>query len=57
MQVGAAAANALTSCMCGRVRQPKRRQIGLICTQLSGEITHGAAEQNGGTARPAVDQD
>jgi len=37
--------------MCGRVRRPNRRQIGLICTQPSGEITNGAAEQNGGSAR------
>lgn len=34
--------------MNGRVRRPNRRQIGLICTQPSGEITNGAAEQNGG---------
>jgi hypothetical protein len=33
--------------MCGRVQRPNRRQIGLICTQPSGEITSGAAEQNG----------
>jgi hypothetical protein len=33
--------------MCGRVRRPNRRQIGLICTQPSGEITNDAAEQNG----------
>jgi hypothetical protein len=26
-------------------------QIGLICTQPSGEIINGAAEQNGGSAR------
>jgi hypothetical protein len=31
--------------MCGRVRRPNRRQISLICTQPSGEITNGAAEQ------------
>jgi len=34
--------------VCGRVRRPNRRQIGLICTQPSGEITNGAAEQIGG---------
>jgi len=34
--------------MCGRVRRPNRRQIDLICTQPSGEITNGAAAQNGG---------
>jgi hypothetical protein len=37
--------------MCGRVRRPTRRQIGLICTQPSGEITKGAAVQNGGYLR------
>ena len=37
--------------MCGRVRRPNRRQIGLICRQPSGEITHGAAEQIGGYLR------
>jgi hypothetical protein len=37
--------------MSGRVRRPNSRQIGLICTQPSGEITKGAAEQNGGIAR------
>jgi len=31
----------------GHVRRPNGRQIGLICTQPSGEITNGAAEQNG----------
>jgi hypothetical protein len=30
--------------MCGRVRRPNKRQISLICTQPSGEITNGAAE-------------
>jgi hypothetical protein len=39
--------------MCGRVRGPNRRQIRLICTQPSGEITIGAAEQIGGDARLA----
>ena len=39
--------------MSGRVRRPNRRQIGLVCTQPSGEITNGAAEQNGGRARVA----
>jgi hypothetical protein len=34
--------------MCVLVRPPNRRQIGLICAQPSGEITNGAAEQNGG---------
>jgi hypothetical protein len=43
--------NALILCMCGRVRRPNRRQIGLICTQPSGEITNGEAEQNGGYLR------
>jgi hypothetical protein len=36
------------TCMCVLVRPPNRRQIGLICAQPSGEITNGAAEQNGG---------
>jgi hypothetical protein len=40
--------------MCGRVRRPSRRQIGLICTQPSGEITNGEAEQNGGSARAST---
>ena len=35
----------LSATMCGRVLRPNRRQIGLICTQPSGEITNGAAEQ------------
>jgi Amidohydrolase len=35
--------------MSGRVRRPERRQIGLICTQPAGEVTNGAAGQNGGT--------
>jgi hypothetical protein len=34
--------------MCGRVRRLNRRQIDLICAQLSGEITNGAAEHIGG---------
>jgi hypothetical protein len=33
--------------MCGRVRRPNTRKIGLICMQPSGEISNGAAEQNG----------
>jgi hypothetical protein len=33
---------------------PDRRQIGLICTQPSGEITNGAAEQNGGSGSPRL---
>ena len=32
--------------MCGRVRRPNKRQISLICTQPSGEITNGAAESD-----------
>jgi hypothetical protein len=34
--------------MCRPVRRPNMRQVGLICTQPSGEITNGAAKQNGG---------
>jgi hypothetical protein len=48
--------NALFSCMSGRIRRPDRRQIGLICTQPSGETTNGAAEQNGGSVRVASDE-
>jgi hypothetical protein len=39
---------ARSSLLVGRVRRPNRRQIGLICTQLSGEMTNDAAQQNGG---------
>ena len=41
------------TCMCGRVRRPNRRQIGLICTQPSGDITNDAAEQIGGSSLAA----
>ena len=49
--INACSGNALTSAMCGSVRRPNRRQIGLICTRPTGEITNGAAEQNGGSLR------
>jgi hypothetical protein len=38
--------------MRGHVRRPNRRQIDLICTQPSGKITNGAAEQIGGSGSP-----
>ena len=40
--------------MCGRFWRPKRRQIGLICTQSSGEIPNDEAEQNGGSGASAA---
>jgi hypothetical protein len=47
--------NTLIGDLCGRVRRPNRRQIGLICTQPSSEITNGAAEQNGGYLESSSD--